>query len=150
MSCTTCCQNTSNSLTSSGIPRNFFTGPSLPLPLSNAVAASAPSAGGSVDSPLVSGFSAGASSAGVPDHAFSTPGVEGASSGFFPATLAPLTRSASRLAASSSARCLSSGFSLSASRAAYAASRSMSAMTICLMLTRGWRAAVASRNGPSV
>ena len=59
-----------------------------------------------------------------------------------------LTRSASRLAAASSWRLVSSGSSFSASRAAYAASRSIREMTICLMLTLGWSWAVAERNGP--
>jgi hypothetical protein len=64
--------------------------------------------------------------------------------------LAPRTFSASRFAAASSPFFFSSGLSFSASRAAYAASRSISAMTICLMLTLGCRPAVAERNGPRV
>ena len=150
MSSTICCQNTSNNLTFSGIPLNLGT---VTSPFSS-----------SSDSPFTSWVTwlgssmslAGAevglgnSEPQMSTSTFCTPSLT--ATDVFARSLAfwILTFSASRRAAASSCLLVSSGSSLSASRAAYAASLSINDMTICLMLTFGCNCAVADRKGPSV
>lgn len=134
INCTTCCQNTSNSCTFSGTPLNLLIDsvPSFSLPLIGV-----DGVGGSL-SPTTVAAVAGVSGTS-PQALLSAVGLEICP--FCKVSLAlafwTLTFSANRLAAASSCLFVSSGSSLSASRAAYAASRSMRAMTICLMFTFG-------------
>lgn len=154
MSSTTCFQKTSNNRTFSGTPLNLRTGvPSLSLPFNSVL--------GLLGDSEMEDFSG---SVGVDDSTVgevavaqaldSAAGDVGDDTWWAPFCLAldfcSFTFSARRLAAASSCRLVSSGSSFSASRAAYAASRSIRAMTICLILTLGWSCAVAERKGPRV
>lgn len=150
MSSTTCCQNTSKSLTFSGIPLNLDAVMSLFSSLCDSPftprvtwVRSSTSFAGAEAGLCGSEFQASTSTFGTP----SLPAVD-----TFARSLAfcILTFSASRRAAASSCLLVSSGSSLSASRAAYAASLSINEITICLMLTFGCSWAVADRKGPSV
>jgi len=150
MSSTICCQNTSNNLTFSGIPLNLRT-----------VTSPFPSSSNSLFTPWVTWPRSSASLAGTEvglcdsepqtsTSAFCTPMLPGVDVLARSLAFCISTFSASRRAAASSCFLVSSGSSLSASRAAYAASRSISEMTICLILTFGCNWAVADRKGPSV
>jgi hypothetical protein len=149
ISSTTCSQNTSKSLTFSGIPRNLRTGSpsfSFSFPFSN-FSPSAPS----VDSLFSSAGAGDVGLVGSPHPASFLNSRAGLVTPFARARVrCALTRSASRRAAASSWRFTSSASSFSASRAAYAAKRSISAITICLMLTLICSCAVAERNEPRV
>ena len=150
MSSTTCCQNTSNNLTFSGIPLNLRTevspfsslSDSPVTPWATRLRSSASFAGAEVG---LCGSELQTSTSTVCISLLPVVDVFARSLAF-----CTLTFSASRRAAASSCLLVSSGSSLSASRAAYAASRSINEMTICLMLTFGCNWAVADKKGPSV
>lgn len=148
-SSTTCSQNTSKSLTFSGIPRNLRTGSpsfSFSFPFSSFSPSSSP-----VDSLFSSAGAGDVGLVGSPHPDSSLNSRAGLVAPFVRARVrCALTRSASRRAAASSCRFTSSASSFSASRAAYAAKRSISAITICFILTLICSCAVAERNGPSV
>ena len=150
MSSTICCQNTSNNLTFSGIPLNLRTAASPFSSLGDSPFASWAAWPGPSVSLANTEVGLGSSELQMSTSTFCSPSLPAVD--VFARSLAfwILTFSASRRAAASSCLLVSSGSSLSASRAAYAASRSINEMTICLMLTFGCNWAVADRKGPSV
>ena len=141
MSSTTCFQKTSNSCTSSGTPRNLRTGePSLSFPFPNFSSMFELGVVGKTSDFSDSEKVVVAGDVGTPQAFASGPAEvgEAARCAFSRAlSFCSFTLSARRRAAASSWRFVSSGSSLSASRAAYDASRSIRAMTICLILTLG-------------
>lgn len=168
---TTCCQNTSNNLTSSGIPRNLRTLPSAPIRRTGLPSIMPSSPPGTSKSLTASGCPGGRTLTAAPHPSVSSPcwtaalplaggGIEPPSSLSLLRPSSSITRRlrslcrrtsrSSRRFASSSPRRRSSGGSFSASLAAYEARRSIMAITMDLMATFGCSCAVAERNGVKV
>jgi len=137
MSSTICCQNTSNNLTFSGIPLNLCT---VASPFSSFCDSPPTGRVTWVRSPTsLAGAEVGlcGSEPQMSASKFWVPLLPAADAFARSFAFCVLTFSARRRAAASSCLLVSSGSSLSASRAAYAASLSINEMTICLMLTLG-------------